>query len=75
MTVEHHSATESIGALAAKGTPPVAVSISTLWGYHVSDLVLWLTLIYTLILILHKLWCICHEFQGERQEKRDADKD
>jgi len=50
-----HAATETGVALATKAAPPVTVSLATVAGYQVSELVLWATLIYTTLLIGHKL--------------------
>jgi hypothetical protein len=50
-----HAATETGAALATKAAPPVTVSLATVAGYQVSELVLWATLIYTTLLIGHKL--------------------
>lgn len=47
---EHHS--ETVGAVVAKAAPPVTVSLATVMGVQVSDLVLWATLIYTLLMIV-----------------------
>ncbi len=47
---EHHS--ETAGAVLAKAAPPVTVSLATFMGVQVSELVLWATLIYTLLLIV-----------------------
>ncbi len=41
--------------MATKAAPPVTVSLATVAGYQVSELVLWATLIYTTLLIGHKL--------------------
>lgn len=49
------STTETTAAIVAKATPPATVSLATIAGYQVSELVLWATLIYTLLLIGHKL--------------------
>ena len=51
-------ATEGIAAIAVKVAPPVTVSLATVAGYQVSELVLWATLIYTVLMILHKLYQI-----------------
>jgi len=53
-----HAATETGVALATKAAPPVTVSIATVAGYQVSELVLWATLIYTTLLIGHKVYQI-----------------
>jgi len=54
-TTQATQAAESGIALAAKATPPVSVSLASIAGMPVSDLVLWCTLLYTLLLIGHKL--------------------
>lgn len=41
--------------MVAKAAPPASVSIATLAGVHVNELVLWATLIYTTLMIGHKL--------------------
>jgi len=35
---------ETVGAIATKVAPPVGVSLATVYGYQVSELVLWATL-------------------------------
>jgi hypothetical protein len=52
------SNSETTTAIVAKVTPPASVSIATVMGVQVSELVLWATLVYTVILIGHKLWSI-----------------
>lgn len=56
MTNEH--TTEGAAALIAKVAPPVTVSLATVAGYQVSEVLLWATLIYTVLMILHKLYQI-----------------
>jgi hypothetical protein len=51
-------ATESATTVAAKLGPPATVSLATVMGVQVSDLVLWATLIYTVLLIGHKVYQI-----------------
>lgn len=54
-----HSMTAETGtALAAKVAPPVGVSLATVAGIQVSELVLWATLIYTVLMIGHKVYQI-----------------
>jgi len=53
-----HAATETGIAIATKAAPPVTVSLATVAGYQVSELVLWATLIYTTLLIGHKVYQI-----------------
>jgi len=50
-------------AIATKLTPSIGVSLATIGGYPVSDLVLWVTLIYTVMLAGHKLWHICRDIK------------
>jgi len=52
---------ETVGAIAAKIAPPVTVSLATVYGLQVSDLVIWATLIYTLLMIGLKLYQIYKE--------------
>ncbi len=44
--------TDTATVVVAKSVPPVTVSLATLWGFQVSELVLWATLIYTVLLIV-----------------------
>ena len=60
-----HAATETGVALATKAAPPVTVSLATVAGYQVSELVLWATLIYTTLLIGHKLVQIYKDIKKE----------
>ena len=55
---DHGLTTETGVALATKAAPPVTVSLATVAGYQVSELVLWATLIYTTLLIGHKVYQI-----------------
>ena len=50
--------TETVTAVATKVAPPVTVSLATVAGYQVSELVLWATLIYTVLMIGHKVYQI-----------------
>lgn len=54
---------ETTTAIVTKLAPPATVSLATVVGVQVSELVLWATLIYTVILIGHKLWSIYKEFK------------
>ena len=49
--------------MAAKALPPASVSIATIAGVQVSELVLWATLIYTVLMICHKLMAIWRDLQ------------
>ena len=56
-----HTVTETGVALVTKAAPPVTVSLATVSGYQVSELVLWATLIYTTLMIGHKVYQIYKE--------------
>lgn len=60
---EHTATTETAAAIIAKAAPPATVSLATVMGVQVSELVLWATLIYTVLLIGHKLWQIFKEMR------------
>jgi len=47
--------TETGVSMVTKAAAPVGVSLATVAGYQVSELVLWATLIYTVLMIGHKL--------------------
>lgn len=49
---------DTAAAVAAKVAPPVGVSLATVAGFQVSELVLWATLIYTVLMIGHKVYQI-----------------
>lgn len=54
----HQSAAEGGSAIAAKLAPPASVSIAYVFGIQVSELLVWATLIYTVLMIGHKLFQI-----------------
>lgn len=49
---------DTAAAVVAKTAPPVGVSLATVAGIQVSELVLWATLIYTVLMIGHKVYQI-----------------
>lgn len=53
-----HQTTEGMAIMAAKAAPPVSVSIASIAGVQVSEILLWATLVYTLLMIGHKLYAI-----------------
>jgi hypothetical protein len=55
---------DTAAAIAAKAAPPVGVSLATVAGYQVSELVLWATLVYTLLMIGHKVYQIYQDVSG-----------
>jgi hypothetical protein len=57
--------TESGAMLATKAAPPATVSIATLAGYQVSELLLWATLFYTVLMIGHKLYHIYRDVKNK----------
>lgn len=63
MTTTSQTAAESAGAMAAKALPPASVSLATIAGVPVSELVLWSTLIYTILMICHKALAIWRELR------------
>ena len=63
MNSTQHTAAESAGAMLAKAAPPASVSIATIAGVPVSELVLWATLVYTLLMICHKTLAIWRELR------------
>jgi len=50
--------TETGFGMVTKTAAPVTVSLATVAGYAVSDILLWATLIYTVLMIAHKLYSI-----------------
>lgn len=63
-TTAHH--TDTMTEIAIKGAPPATISLATLWGLPVSDLVLWATFFYTCLMIGHKLWSIYKDIRDNR---------
>lgn len=63
MTTSHQTAETGV-TLIAKAAPPASVSLATLAGVQVSDLVLWATLIYTVLMIGHKMIAIYRDLKS-----------
>ena len=61
-----NQATETVVTLTAKLAPPASVSLATVVGVQVSELVLWATLIYTLLLIGQKILHIYRDFKTKK---------
>ena len=59
------STTDTVSGMAAKAAAPVTVQIATVAGYQVSELLLWATLIYTMLMIAHKLYTIYKDIAGK----------
>lgn len=60
----HQQTAENAGVIAAKLAPPASVSIATLFGLPVNELLLWATLVYTVLLIGHKLYAIYRDVKS-----------
>ncbi len=56
--------TESMADMALKASPPASVSVATLAGYQINEILMWATLIYTILMIGHKLVTIWKEIQA-----------
>lgn len=64
-TTDHATyAADSGAAIVAKAAPPVSVSIASVAGYQVSEILLWATLVYTVLMIGHKLYAIYKDIRG-----------
>ena len=50
--------TETAASMTAKASAPITVSLATVAGYQVSEILLWCTLVYTVLMIAHKLYSI-----------------
>lgn len=61
----HEHATETVATLTAKLAPPATVSLATVLGVQVSELVLWATLVYTVLLIGQKILHIWKDIKGK----------
>jgi uncharacterized membrane protein len=57
------TATTTAAATVAKLAPPVTVAGFTLNGISLQDWVLYLTVIYTLLMIAHKVWSMGVDWQ------------
>ena len=63
-------AAESGAAMLAKSAPPVSVSIATISGVQVSEIILWGTLLYTVLMIGHKVFAIYRDIKREVNHER-----
>lgn len=61
------SAAESGIAMSVKSAPPISVSLATISGIPVSDFVLWGTLLYTVLMIGHKLMMIYRDIRNKKE--------
>lgn len=60
---------ETVAGLTAKAAPPVSVSLATVAGIQVSEILLWATLLYTILMIGHKLYSIYKDIRGSEPSK------
>lgn len=56
---------ETGAAIIAKAAPPAGVSLATVAGIQVNEILLWVTLIYTVLMIGHKLYQIYKEIKND----------
>jgi hypothetical protein len=60
---------ETVAGLTAKAAPPVSVSLASVAGIQVSEILLWATLVYTILMIGHKLYSIYKDIMGSEPSK------
>jgi hypothetical protein len=58
---------ETATAVAAKIAPPATISLATVMGVQVSELVLWATLVYTVLMIGHKCYQIYKDVKANKE--------
>ena len=59
-------ATETGAALTAKIVPPVSVIGAEVVGFHVPEMIQVMTLIYIVLLVIHKTWHMWKEWKTGR---------
>lgn len=59
---------ETVTTMAMKSAPPVGVSLATVAGVQVSELLVWATLIYTLLMIGHKCYQIYKDVTDKKED-------
>jgi hypothetical protein len=64
---------ESAASAAAKLGAPITVTGATIAGYPVSDILLWATLFYTVLMIAHKLVLIIRDVMRKDPPKGDEE--
>lgn len=52
---QHHNTIGDIAMDAVKAAPPVSVTTWTIAGHQPSELLVWLTIIYTVLMIAHRI--------------------
>jgi hypothetical protein len=61
----HNTAAEGGAAIVAKLAPPAGVSLATVMGIPVSEILMWVTLVYTIVMLGHKLYQIYQEVRNK----------
>ena len=61
-----HQSIETGVVMVAKAAPPVSVSLATVAGFQVNEILLWATLIYTTLMICHKVYAIITEINERK---------
>lgn len=67
MSTTLQQTTETGMGMVTKSAAPVTVSLATVAGYQVSELLLWTTLIYTILMIGHKLYSIYKDITNKNK--------
>jgi len=65
MSTTLQQTTETGASMATKAAAPVTVSLATVAGYQVADILLWATLIYTVLMIGHKIFSIYKDIRNK----------
>lgn len=68
-----HQTVETAAGITAKLAPPATVSIASVAGYQVSELLLWATLVYTILMICHKLYAMIHDYTEHKRLDRERE--
>jgi len=68
MSTTLQQTTETGVGIATKAAAPVTVSLATVAGYQVSEVLLWATLIYTILMIGHKVYTIYKDVSNKPKD-------
>lgn len=69
--MQHNNTSETITVAVAKLSPPVTVSLASIGGYQISELVMIITLIYTVVMLFHKIWQIGIDIMDRAERKKN----
>lgn len=61
---------ETVAAMAAKAAPPVSVSVAHISGMTPSDILVWMTIAYTVLMFSHKAWQFYQDVKSKRKGSR-----